>query len=151
PREKYFLTTVTSLLLLAITLPYIWAWLLTPKGFHFSGILFNPADQNVHCAWAHQASNGHFTLRDIFTSESLTAEARPLFVNLYASLIDVTSRLTHVRIVWVSHLYRAIFTVLAMIWFYDLCSQIIKSISTRYLALLFAAFSTGVGWLYPVF
>jgi len=149
-QEKYFLGITIVSLLLIISVPYLWAWSITPAGFHFSGILFNSGDQNVHLAWARQAYEGHFTLRDMFTSESLGTD-NSLFINLYTTAIGISARLTHISIIWMAHLFRLIFAVLAMVWFYDFCSQLTTSVRTRYLALLFAAFSTGVGWLWPLF
>ena len=149
-REKHFLLIVTVSLLAIISIPYLLAWSLTPAGFHYSGLLFNSGDQNVHLAWARQAFEGNLTLRDMFTSESLAPD-KPLFINLYTSAIGFTARLTHIPIIWVSHLFRLLFTALAMMWFYDFCSQLTTSIRTRYVALLFAAFSTGIGWLWPFF
>lgn len=149
-REKYFLGIIIGILLLTISLPYLWALAVTPDGYQYSGLLYNPDDQNVHLAWARQSVEGHLTLRDLFTSESLDTENKPLFINLYTCALGFTSRITHLPLIWVSQLFRLLFAALALIWFYDLCSQLTNSVCTRYLALLFAAFSSGVGWLLPL-
>jgi uncharacterized membrane protein len=62
----------------------------------------------------------------------------------------MVSRVTHIPLIWITHLFRLLFAALAMLWFYDLCRQLTASRSMRYLALLFAGFSTGVGWLLPL-
>lgn len=148
--EKYFLGIVIAALLLVISLPYLWALAITPQGFQYSGLLYNPDDQNVHLAWERQAQQGHLAIRDLFTTESLQSSDRPLFVNLYTLAVGTVSRVTHIPLIWITHFFRLLFAALAMLWFYDLCRQLTPSRRTRYLALLFAAFSTGVGWLLPL-
>lgn len=147
--EKYFLGIVIAVLLLVISLPYLWALAITPQGFQYSGLLYNPDDQNVHLAWERQAEQGHLTVKDLFSSESLQSD-KSLFVNIYTLAVGTVSRVTHIPLIWITHLFRLLFAALAMVWFYDLCRQLISSRRTRYLALLFAAFSTGVGWLLPL-
>jgi len=149
--EKYFLRIIIIVLLLVISLPYVWAWMVTPQGFHYSGMLYNPDDQNVHLAWARQAAEGHLTISDVFTSESLDGQNRPLFVNLYTWSIGTVTRFTHLPLVLVSHLFRLLFAALAITWFYRLCCHFTEERRTRYMAVLFAAFSTGVGFLLPLF
>ena len=149
--EKYFLSIVIAILLLVISLPYLWALAITPPGFRYSGLLYNPDDQNVHLAWERQAQQGHLTVKDLFSSESLQSSDKPLFINLYTLAVGTVSRVTHIPLIWMTHFFRLLFAALAMLWFYDLCRQLTASRRTRYLALLFAAFSTGVGWLLPLF
>jgi hypothetical protein len=148
--EKYFLGIVIAVLLLVISLPYLWALAITPPGFQYSGLLYNPDDQNVHLAWERQAQQGHLAIRDLFTTESLQSSDKPLFINLYTLAVGTVSRVTHIPLIWVTHFFRLLFAALAMLWFYDLCRQLTASRRTRYLAVLFAAFSTGVGWLLPI-
>ena len=148
--EKYFLGIVIAILLLVISLPYLWALAITPQGFQYSGLLYNPDDQNVHLAWERQAEQGHLTVKDLFSSESLQSD-KSLFVNIYTLAVGTVSRITHIPLIWITHLFRLLFAALAMLWFYDLCRQLTSSRRTRYLALFFAAFSTGVGWLLPLF
>lgn len=59
-RERRWLAVMIVLQLLAITLPYLWAWAITPPGYAYQGLLYNIDDQNVHLAWARQAYEGHF-------------------------------------------------------------------------------------------
>lgn len=145
--EKYFLGIVITVLLLVISLPYLWVLAITPQGFQYSGLLYNPDDQNVHLAWERQAQQGSLTIKDVFTTESLQSADKPIFVNLYTLTVGLVSRVTHIPLIWITHLFRLLFAALAMLWFYDLCRQLTASRRTRYLALIFAAFSTGVGWV----
>ncbi|HEX8832786.1 MAG TPA: hypothetical protein VF719_01235, partial [Abditibacteriaceae bacterium] len=81
--EKRRFAFVACALLLLISLPYLWAWTTTPDGFSYRGLLYNPDDQNVHLAWAKQAQEGHFFFRDLFTTENLGNDERPLFNNVF--------------------------------------------------------------------
>jgi hypothetical protein len=75
---------VVAVLLLFLSLPYAWAAGIAAPGFEYSGLLYNPDDQNVHLAWARQARDGQFFFKDPFTHESL-GNQRPLFTNVFSA------------------------------------------------------------------
>jgi hypothetical protein len=149
--ERRRLWAVIVALLLVISLPYAWAAAITPDGFEYFGLLYNPDDQNVHLAWARQAQEGHFFFRDLFTTEALTSGERPLFTNLFCWLMGIVSALTHLPLIWIYHAFRLMFAALAMLWFYALCAALTPDRRIRLIALLLAAFSSGAGWLRPIF
>ena len=143
PRENYLIAWVCALFAAAISLPYLWAWLITPQGFVYGGLLYNPDDQNVHLAWSRQAHDGAFFFRDLFTTESL--DARPLFTNLFAWTIGFLSRVSTLPLIFWYHAARVVFAVLALQWFARLVAGWTTDSRIRILSVAFAAFSMGGG------
>ncbi len=149
--ERRRLKAVLAAMLLAVSLPYVWAALIAPPGWEYSGLLYHATDQNVHLAWMRQARDGHFFFRNLFTTESLTSGERPLFNNLFCWLLGVLSALTRLPLVVVYHAARLLFAALALRWFYGLCALLTDDRRVRLTALCLAAFSTGAGWMAPAF
>jgi hypothetical protein len=149
PLERRVLITVIALHLLAISLPYLWALAATPPGAEYSGLLYNPDDQNVHLSWARQAAEGHLFARDLFTTESLQSGERPLFFNALTALIGVLAR-ADVPLVVGYHALRLVFATIALLVFYAVSTRLSADRSVRIVALLLAAFSSGAGFLAPL-
>ncbi|HVF09748.1 MAG TPA: hypothetical protein VNA16_03045, partial [Abditibacteriaceae bacterium] len=146
-REWRRLHGIAALLLLALALPYLWALAITPRGYAYGGLLYNPDDQNVHLAWARQAAAGHFFFRDLFTTESLGSATRPLFTNVFCWIMGATSGLTHVPLILIYHGLRLLCAALALYSFYGLSTLLTEDKRVRLVALLLMAFSGGLGWL----
>ena len=150
-REKRLGLGILALFLLCITLPYAFAWAITPPGFTWGGLLFSTDDQNVHLMWARQAQNGAFFLRDLFTTEGLISGDRPLFFNLLALLMGWLSRLSGLEVAFSYHIVRVAGAAWAL-WQLHLLSWSVtqgqpERQSARLWALALAAFSTGAGFL----
>jgi hypothetical protein len=148
PHERRRLAIVCAIFAFVLFAPYVWAWLITPDGFVYSGLLFSPDDQNVHLAWARQAHDGAFFFRDTFTHESLVAN--PLFTNLFSWLLGVLSRVSFLPLIFWYHALRLIFAVLGLQWFARLVAGWTPDSRTRILAVVLAAFSMGSGMLKPL-
>lgn len=138
---------IIAALLLVISLPYLWALAITPEGLEYQGLLYNTDDQNVHLAWARQAAQGNFFFRDLFTTESLANNERPLFNNLFCWAMGVLTLGERIPLIWIYHALRLLFATLAMLWFHALSTQLTDDRRIRILALFLAAFSMGGGWL----
>lgn len=141
---------IIALQALLISLPYLWALAVTPPGFVYGGLLFNPDDQNVHLSWARQAADGHFFFRDLFTTESLISGERPLFSNALCWLVGAASALTRIPLIWMYHIFRVAFAALALWLFYKLCARLTTDARVRIVALALAAFAGGAGFLKPL-
>jgi hypothetical protein len=146
-RERASLRLIQVVLLLAITLPYIWVARSVPPGKQYSGLLFVANDQNVHLAWAKQAAQGHFFVRNLFTTEAISSGELPLFWHPLAWIIGVLSRVTSTPPVFIYHCFRLIFALLAVQWFHLLCCELTEDARVRILATCLFAFSAGMGWL----
>ena len=150
PLERRCVLAIIALHILLISLPYLWTLLVTPTGFAYGGLLYNPDDQNVHLSWARQAAEGHFFFRDLFTTESLISGERPLFTNLLAWLIGVLSAFATIPIIWIYHFLRVLFAASALALFYGLSTRLTPDRRIRIVALALVAFSGGGGFLAPI-
>ena len=149
--ERRRLLTICAVLFCALTLPYAWAWLLSPGDGVYSGLLYNPDDQNVHLSWARQAHDGAFFLRDLFTTEGLQNGERPLFTNVLLWSIGIVARVTNLPLILVYHAFRVVFALLAIWWFAALCAHLSTDKRVRFAAVALAAFGGGAGFLAPLF
>ena len=151
PRERRIYLAISLFLTALLTAPYLWAWLTTPSDGDYSGLLYNPDDQNVHLAWARQAHDGAFFIRDLFTTEWLQNGEKPWFFNVLTMLIGVVSRVTTLPLVIVYHVVRVLGAV-ACVWFFaNLCAQLTNDKRVRALAVALVAFGSGIGFLQNVF
>ncbi len=150
-REKRLGLGILALFLLCITLPYLFAWAITPPGFTWGGLLFSTDDQNVHLMWARQAQNGSFFMRDLFTTEGLVSGDRPLFFNLLTMLMGWMSRGCGLEVAFSYNIVRVAGAMWAL-WQLHLLSWSItqgkpEREGARLWTLALAAFSTGAGFL----
>src|SRR5947208_13225920 len=71
---------VRAVLVMAVTLlPYLWCWWQTPPGRQFSWVLYGRDDHAVYMAWIRQAAEGHFFLRNLFTTDPQLGRLSNLF------------------------------------------------------------------------
>ena len=134
-----------------MTLPYAWAWFITPLNMTWGGLLFSADDQNVHLMWARQAQNGAFFARDLFTTEGLISGARPLFFNLLTLAMGWLSRLTGLEVGISYHIFRVAGAAWAL-WQLHLLSWSLtrgapEKANARLWTLALAAFTTGAGFI----
>ena len=150
-REKRWGWTILLVFLLCITLPYAWAWAITPQGYTWGGLLFSTDDQNVHLMWARQAQGGAFFMRDLFTTEGLIAGTKPLFVNGLMLVVGWLSRLSGLEVVFWYHIVRVAGAAWAL-WQLHLLSWSVSGgaperENARLWTLALAAFTTGAGFI----
>ena len=154
-REKRWGWAILIAFLLCITLPYAWAWAITPQGFTWGGLLFSADDQNVHLTWARQARDGAFFMRDLFTTEGLVAGTKPLFVNGLMLVIGWLSRLSGLEVVFWYHIARVAGAAWALWQLHLLSWEVTDGAPERENARLgtlgLAAFTTGAGFLVSIF
>ena len=170
-REKRAAFGILAIFLLSITLPYAYAWAITPQGFTWGGLLFSADDQNVHLMWARQAQNGAFFVRDLFTTENLVSGARPLFFNVLTLAMGWLARTSGLEVAFSYHVVRVAGAAWALWQLHLLSWSVTRGRSeddalesgrsedgapesgrserenARLWALALAAFSTGAGFL----
>ena len=147
PAEQRWLLWIIAIYLAAISLPYLWAALFAPFDFVYQWLLYNVDDQNVHLAWARQAQEGHFFLRDLFTGETLDSTQAPLFNNLFTWLMGTLARITGAPPILFYHVLRLVFAALCLKWLHALCAQFTTDRRIRLAGVALAAFAGGAGWL----
>lgn len=138
---------LASLAVMAFTcLPYLFGWYITPPGFQYMGLLANPDEHNVYLGWMRQAERGHLLFFDPFTTEPQRAR----FFHGFFLALGLAARVTHLPLIWVYHLARVASGMLLLVGVYRLAAQLLEGRLGRRLAWAFAAFSSGLGWLYAL-
>jgi len=149
--EILLVRAMMVLFVLAVSLPYLAAWRLTPAGSVWGGLLWKTFDPNVHLAWARQAQDGALCTRDLFTTEDLSTGTRAYFFNGLTWLIGNLARITGVPLILSFHLVRVAGAVWFLVEFYRLATLVFagtkREAATRVTALALAAFAAGAGWL----
>ncbi|MCE5200638.1 hypothetical protein LLG39_16860 [bacterium] len=127
------------------SLPYLWGILITPKNYHFLGLTHNIDDGAVYLSWMRQAADGHFFIRNLFTSEPQAARA----FNLLFLVMGGFARITHLPLIWVFHIFRALLGV-TLIWsIWRFSKLFLDNPTARRILIPLVGLSAGVGWLIP--
>lgn len=146
-RSEWRWAAAVSLVVMALTCaPYLFGWYITPPGFRYMGLLANPDEHNVYLAWMREAADGRLLFIDPFTTEPQRAG----FFHGFFLILGMAARLTHLPLVWIYHIARAISGWLLLVGVYALAAEIFDGVLTRRLAWASAAFSSGLGWLYAL-
>jgi hypothetical protein len=129
---------------MAVTcLPYLYVAAFAPPGRPFTGLLYLGEDHCVYLAWAEQAAQGHFLMRNLFTGDA----QRGIYVSLLSWLVGSVAHLTGLPLILVHHATRLIAGVLLLILAYRLFAQFTTDVTRRRAAFWFVALGSGFGWL----
>lgn len=142
--EKLWAAGWGLLVMLLAFLPYLFALARTPAGYQFMGFLGNPDDRNAHLAWIRQALEGRLLLRNEYTTEP--HEGR--FLNLYFLFLGRLAAGLGLSPYSVYQGSRWVGGFLLLLFFYRGLCDFLEQRAERKAALLLAAFSSGLGWLY---
>lgn len=115
------------------------------NGVEFVGQTYNVDDTSVYMSWARQAADGHFFIRNLFTTEPQKGH---LF-NVLFLLVGLIVRVTSLPISVVFFLFREIGAVgllLVIYWFYRIVAA--ESPQIRLTAFTLTAFGTGLAWTF---
>ena len=138
---------LASLAVMAVTcIPYLFGWSITPPGNQYMGLLANPDEHNVYLGWMRQAERGNVLFFDPFTAEPQQAR----FFHGFFLALGLAARITHIPLIWIYHLARVMSGMLLLVGVYVLAAQLFEGRLARRLGWGFAAFSSGLGWLYAL-
>ncbi len=141
--EKRLVAALIAFTLFAACLPYLLGYFITPPGTFFIGTAYNIDDYCNYLSWLRQMADGHFFLRNLFTTEP----QKGLEFNLFFWLLGRMMALTHcspqaalqiVRVGGGLALLRLIYC------FYRYCLPNDKY--SRLTAFGFACLGSGFGW-----
>ncbi len=126
------------------SLPYLWGWYITPPGYVFLGLTHNIDDGAVYLSWIRQIADGRLTYINLFTAEHVQAHQ----FNVLFLAMGLVARLTHISVIWVYHLFRALlgFFFVLVAWLFS--KQFFESNRDRKLFVPLLCFSSGIGWLF---
>lgn len=127
------------------SLPYIFGYAIAPPGYRFIGFTYNVDDACVYMSWMRQAADGHFFLRNLFTTEPQHGHG----FNLLFLAMGWFGRITHMPLVGVFHFFRVIFGMMLLLSAYALSGIWLKDRRAQRLCLLVVGLSSGIGWMLP--
>ena len=130
--------------MLLTAVPYLYGLHIRPSDAYYSGLLTNPDEHNVYLAYMKEVQEGRVFLIDPFTSEPQQGRV----LNLFFLALGLVARLTRLGLPFVYQIARLIAGWLLLMAIYCLGAQAFSHIRARRLALVLAAFASGLGWLF---
>jgi hypothetical protein len=132
-----------TLALLAIVVPYLIAWRISPAGTVFTGFLINPIDGFSYLAKMRQGFGGAWQFQLPYTAEP--GSGTYLFI-FYLALGHL-SRVLNMPLVITYHAARVLFSLLFFALLYLFFDRLFESKRLARAGYLFSLFGSGLGWL----
>lgn len=123
--------------------PYLIAWIVTPEGAHFTGLILNPQDGNSYIAKMRQGLFGSWSFHLPYTSEP--HDGAPVY--LFYLFLGHVARWTGLPLILLYHAARVLGGLAMLLALYALASWLGEEVAERRVALLLAALGSGLGWL----
>lgn len=144
--DKREVTSVFLVSLLAVFiffLPVIYAGVITPKGFVFSGFhsLFDPTDINAYLDYIRQGREGNFLSEDFQTYENTRAKAP---IHLFYIFLGHLGRLSGTTDLTVYYLATVTVTVITILFLYYLVKSLFKDRVLVWTTFLLTIFGGGL-------
>ena len=136
------LLTLSTLLL--ASLPYLWGYFLTPPGTQFVGTAYNIDDYCNYLSWLRQSEDGHFFLRNLFTTDA----QKGLEFNVFFWSLGRLAHILHLpsqAVLQVARVGGGALLLLVVWRFYCFCLP--RDKYARLTAFAFVCLSSGWGWL----
>lgn len=143
--EPTFFVGLGTVALLLASLPYLLAWLQTPPGHVYSGLLHNIDDGAVYRSWMHQVALGRFFQENWFCVEP----QRSVLFNVWFLILGTVSK--GIGLVAAEHAGRVVGGALLLWGIARLVRETIPGERARRLAFALACFGSGLGWLWGGF
>lgn len=133
-----------SVAVMALTaLPYLHAGNAAGPDREFGGFIWGVDDGNVYLSWVRQAAEGRVLLRDQYTLR----EQSPHFFNVFLLALGRLSALTGLSPLALFSGSRYVFGVFCLIALYHLAAEFTADRRVRWLSLILASVSSGLGWV----
>ncbi len=143
PSERRWVVIRALALTILVSLPYLIAWIAAPDGLVYTGFLSNPTDGHTYLAKMRQGFDGAWLVRLPYTAEPHRAE----FLLTYYLLLGHVARWTHLPLILIYHLARAVNGFALLIALYYAISRFTDELEHRKTAFWLAALGSGFGWL----
>ncbi len=141
-RSPRFFYALSAMVLLLITLPYLYAWRAAGETHVFTGLLYNPLDGASYFAKMRQGWEGAWRYRLAFTAEP----GAGAFLFLYYLFLGHLARLLHLAVPLTYHLARLAGTAV-LLCALDAFYAAHLPLQARKTAFAIAALGSGMGWL----
>jgi hypothetical protein len=141
--EWRWVLTWAGVILAVSCLPYLIAWIGTPPGYQFGGILVNPFDGNSYLAKMRQGWMGTWQFHLTYTPEPHEGA----YIFLFYLWLGHIARLAGLSLILVYHIARVLAGLVLLIAIYTFVARLTNDRRERRLAFLLAGTSAGLGWL----
>jgi len=138
-----FRSATFLIVLLLISVPFVFAYYYPGEGYTFGGFFINPLDGNTYLAKMYQGWQGAWKITLPYTAEP--GEGAYLF--LYYLFLGHVSRLLNLPIPSTFHAARIINAILLLLALNRFYSTIFIQRRTAYLAFILATLGSGIGWI----
>jgi hypothetical protein len=136
---------IWAAVILAVTcVPYLVAWVASPPGYQFSGILVNPFDGNSYLAKMRQGWAGAWQFHLTYTPEP--HDGAPVIYLFYLGLGHM-GRLMGLPLVLIYHSARVLAGLALLLAVYAFAAHLTDDLRERRLAFWLVGISAGLGWL----
>lgn len=142
-REWWFVFIASALLVLTISLPFMWAYGAAIPDAQFMGVLVNPIDGASYQAKMYQGYVGSWLFHLPYTPEP----HRGVFLFTFYLLLGHLARLLNLPTILVFHAARLVATLLMFMGLYQFIADWTSDVTQRRIAWGIAAVGTGFGWL----
>lgn len=131
-------------IVLGTTIPYAIGYALASPGYHFIGFMHNGDDMCVYLSWMRQAADGHFFIRNLFTTEPQIGNG----FNIFFYVLGRLAHFLHLPLTVMLHIARAITGFALLLSAYLFSGLWLKNVWSRRLCLLIIGTSAGLGFLF---
>jgi hypothetical protein len=146
-KEWGWVIFVSTILLILLLLPYLWAYGLGTGGLHFVGVLVNPLDGLSYLAKMWQGYTGEWLFRLAYTPEP----HQGVFLYTFYLGLGHLARLMGLPVVQVYHLARILGSLLMFLALYRFVADWTDDVTQRRLAWAFGVLGAGFGWISLLF
>jgi hypothetical protein len=133
-----------ALVIVAVScLPYLVAWIATPPGYRFGGILVNPLDGNSYLAKMRQGWAGAWQFHLTYTPEPHDGA----YIFLFYLGLGHLARWTGLPLLLVYHGARVLAGLALLLAIYAFAARLTGDLRERRLVAVLASTTAGLGWL----
>ncbi|MBW8011446.1 MAG: hypothetical protein FVQ83_09430 [Chloroflexi bacterium] len=146
-RQNFFVWGFSILVLVLVSLPYVFAARSAGSDYVFGGFLLNPLDGNSYLAKMTQGWDGGWQFHLTYSSES----GEGVYLFLFYIFLGHVARIMSWSLVFTFHFFRILGAGLLLVSLYRFCKVVFAEDRTRMLAFSLSALGSGVGWLAILF
>jgi len=140
-KKRYYI--VVSLALIAVSSPFLYAFLRSNTEWIFGGFLLNPIDGHSYLAKMQQGFNGSWKFTLPYTAES----GQGAYLFLFYICLGQFARLFNLSLISVFHAARLIGSSFLLYAIWKLVRELYTDESPRFFAFIIIIFGSGLGWL----
>lgn len=147
PQEWRWVFIVSILLLFAISLPFIWAYIAALPSSYFTGVLVNPIDGASYQAKMYQGFTGSWLYHLAYTPEA----HQGIFLFTFYLGMGHVARLLSIPPIQVFHAVRLIGSMLMFLAIYEFMADWTDDVNQRRIGWILAVIGAGFGWVALLF